>query len=68
MLSNPAGKLGFTREGGGGSRSRIAAKITPDVFPAKACRPVAISYSTNPSENKSERPSRFSARTCSGDM
>ena len=33
-----------------------------------AWRPVAISYSTTPNENKSVRASSFSPRTCSGDM
>ena len=32
-------------------------KSRPKCFPQNACRPVAISYSTNPSENKSQRPS-----------
>lgn len=68
ISSNFGGKSGFTRDAGAGSRSRIALKIMPEVFPVKAWRPVAISYSTRPNENKSVRPSNFSPRTCSGDM
>ena len=36
--------------------------------PAKACRPVAISYSTAPKLKMSVLASSFSPRACSGDL
>ena len=38
-----------------GSRSRIAAIVSETVSPAKACRPVSISYSTQPNAQMSVR-------------
>ncbi len=38
------------------------------LFPAKACRPVVISYSTLPSAKISLRASGFSPSSCSGAM
>jgi len=46
----------------------MALKMTPEAAPEKACRPVAISYNTNPKEKRSVRASSSSQRTCSGDM
>jgi hypothetical protein len=46
----------------------MASKITPALSPRNANVPVAISYSTAPSENKSVRASSSCARTYSGDM
>ena len=50
---------GFTLAGGGSVQSRVF---------EKARRPVAISYSTAPKENRSVRASTFSPRACSGDI
>ena len=46
----------------------MPSKITATVDPEKGTTPVAISYSTTPSENRSERASSSSPRACSGDM
>ncbi len=43
-------------------------KISAVDFPSKGRRPVAISYSTTPSEKRSVRASSASPRACSGDM
>ena len=43
-------------------------KTRAAVAPENGTTPVAISYSTAPSENKSERASNSSPRACSGDM
>ena len=58
----------FERAAGVGVRFRTASKMIAEVPPEKACRPVAISYSTTPKENKSVRASTSSPRACSGDM
>jgi hypothetical protein len=57
-----------TLDAGRGERFRIASKIKPVLSPKNGNRPVAISYSTTPNENKSVRASSGFARTCSGDM
>ena len=59
---------GFIRVTGSGVRFRIASNVTAVVAPINAIRPVAISYSTAPSENRSLRASRSSPRACSGDI
>ncbi len=46
----------------------MALKMTPELSPRNGNPPVAISYSTAPKENKSERASSSLARTCSGDI
>ncbi len=43
MRSSSGGSSGFSRTTGVGARCRIAAKITAEVFPENAMRPVAIS-------------------------
>ena len=68
ILSRSGLSAGFRRTGGIGARSRIASKMTADVAPEKAGRPVAISYSTRPREKRSLRPSSALPRACSGDM
>ena len=47
---------------------RDRSKTTAEVPPGNGTDPVAISYSTTPSENKSDRASNSSPRACSGDM
>ncbi len=42
--------------------------MTAEVSPENAGLPVAISYSTAPSEKRSVRESTASPRACSGDM
>ena len=54
MRSSSSGTSGFTETIGGGVRLRIASNTTAAVGPANACRPVAISCSTTPSENRSD--------------
>ena len=68
ILSNSAGRSGFSLTAGVGVPSKMALKITPELSPRNGNAPVAISYSTAPKENKSVRASSFLARTCSGDM
>ncbi len=53
---------------GTASVCRMPSKIKAAVAPENGRIPVAISYSTTPSENKSERASNSSPRACSGDM
>jgi hypothetical protein len=48
--------------------SRIALNTTAEVLPGKGGLPVAISYSTVPSEEMSVRASSASPRARSGDM
>ena len=68
MRSRSAGRSGLSRNGDTGVSSRIALKITGELSPRNGTKPVAISYSTEPKENKSLRPSSSWARACSGDM
>ena len=68
MSFRRSGSPGRIARGDGGCWCRIAAAVIMVVAAAKAARPVAISYSTRPSENESERASSSSPRTCSGDM
>ena len=46
----------------------MPSKIKATVEPEKGTEPVAISYSTTPSENRSDRRSSSSPRACSGDI
>lgn len=68
VSSRRGGKSGRATVGGAGSIVRIAAETTADVAPANARWPVAISYSTSPNENRSDRTSSGSPRSCSGDI
>ena len=43
IRSSSGGISGLSRSGGAGGRLRIASKISAEVGPAKAWRPVAIS-------------------------
>ena len=47
---------------------QIVCVMPAKVSEAKGSLPVVNWYSIVPSENKSERPSTFSARICSGDI
>jgi hypothetical protein len=67
-LSSSGGTSGFTRPGDGGVLLRISWNTTAVVAPVNGGRPVAISYSTTPKENRSLRASSRSPRACSGDM
>jgi len=60
--------MGCAIEIGGGSEARIAATMLAWLFPVNARFPVAISYSTAPSEKMSERASASLPSVCSGDM
>jgi hypothetical protein len=68
MSSSFWGRSGFNRIGEIGSRFIIDSKITPEVSPRNGKVPVAISYRTEPNENRSVRASNSLPRTCSGDM
>jgi len=63
ILSGSAEKSEFSRTSGVGDESRIALKITPVLSPRNRSMPVAISYSTAPNENQSDRASNSFART-----
>ena len=68
MRSSSGGSLGFKRTGAVGALLRMALKIAADVFPSNGRRPVDISYSTTPKENRSVRASSSSPSVCSGLM
>ena len=68
MRSSSCGTSGLMRTGATGARFRMASNTAAEVEPEKAWRPVAISYSTTPSEKISVRESRSLPRVCSGDM
>ena len=68
MCSSSAGTCGFEPVGDVGVWFRIASKTSAEVRPENGSFPVAISYSTTPNENRSERSSISSPRACSGDM
>ncbi len=68
MRSSSAGSIALIVLGGAGSRLRMPSNTTAVVWPGKLWRPVAISYSTTPNENRSVRGSTSSPRACSGDM
>jgi len=66
--SSAGGVSGATVVIDGGSRSRIAAMTLVALWPSKALFPVAISYSTAPRANRSDRASASLPSTCSGAM
>ena len=68
MCSSVGMTSGLIALGGTGTRFRIWSKMTAVVWPLKVWTPVAISYITTPSENRSLRWSTASPRACSGDM
>ena len=68
IRSSSFGSSGFSRRGEVGVLLRIASKIAAEVSPRKGSVPVAISYSTTPSENRSVRRSSVLPSACSGDM
>src|SRR5580693_7544274 len=68
MRSSSCGTSGLMRTGATGARFRMASKTAAEVEPENACRPVAISYNTTPSEKISVRESRSLPSVCSGDM
>src|SRR5213595_891064 len=68
ISSNRSGSSGFDRLAGGGESVKMRCTRTAPVSPQNAWRPVTISYSTAPNENKSVRASSGSPRSCSGDM
>src|SRR5258708_27259354 len=68
ISSNFGGRSGSSRVGATGVRFRIASNIVGELFPRKGCCPVAISYKTDPNENKSVRASSSLARASSRDI
>jgi hypothetical protein len=62
------GTEGFAALGGRCGLCMIAAMTGTDVLPWNGRPPVTISYSTVPSENRSERASIYSPQACSGNM
>ena len=68
MRSSSGGSSGFSLTGAVGTLLRIALKIAADVVPSNGSRPVHISYSTTPKENRSVRASSSSPSACSGLM
>ncbi len=69
MISFIPGEIpGLTSTGSVGSSRMICVIVSVIVSPANGRRPVAISYSTTPSEKTSARPSMALPRACSGDM
>jgi hypothetical protein len=68
MFSMAMGSRAFNEVAGAASVFRMPSKITAAVEPPNGTVPVAISYSTTPSENKSDRKSSASPRACSGDI
>jgi hypothetical protein len=66
--SNAGGEVGSTAEIGAGSSFMIDEISDACDAPANALRPVAISYSTQPSAKMSVRPSASRPSSCSGDM
>src|SRR5215467_15501899 len=62
------GSLELRLVAGTASEFKMPLKITAGVEPEKGTVPVDISYSTTPSEKRSERRSSTSPRACSGDM
>ena len=68
ILSSSVGRSGFTLGSAVGALFRIASKIPAEESPRNGSVPVAISYSTTPSENRSVRRSSGLPSACSGDM
>src|SRR5438552_2969418 len=68
MRSSSEGISLFRRTGATGTLCRMLSKMAPDVLPLKGSVPVAISYSTTPTENRSVRASNSLPSTCSGDI
>ena len=66
--SSSRGTAEFACDGGATAVLKILSKTTAGVGPLNGDRPVAISYSTTPHENKSLLASTISPRACSGDM
>src|SRR5712692_11252020 len=66
--SKAGGVSGWVAEIGSRSFSRIALATLIWLLPANARLPVAISYRTAPSANRSDRASAFLPSICSGDM
>jgi hypothetical protein len=62
------GQLGIHCRQTNGDAIQDSVENDPDVWPEYAGRPVAISCSTSPYENRSVRGSSCSPRICSGDM
>ena len=65
---NASGVRGADASTGWGSSRMIAVKVSAVVAREKARFPVAISYTTDPNENWSERKSTVLPLACSGDM
>ena len=72
LVDDPLQRLGHVRIQAHGRRSAPGAggcrRAPPTCRPGRAAVPVAISYSTTPSENRSVRASSAFPSACSGDM
>src|SRR5512140_2336542 len=68
ILSLSGGMAALTELAGLGSSRKTAARVDTRVSPENARRPVHISYSTDPNEQISDLASKFSPRTCAGDI
>ena len=68
IASSAEGRDGTSVRGATGGRVRIAAISPVVVSSTNGSRPVAIRYSTTPSEYRSERASMRSPRSASGGM